>query len=250
MQPLALPRVYRCFHRRLTDKKQSCRVTYRQLIADWENRKIESTIKTKNSRYGRVYTPQLQGYGRHFSTAGSCSASWTLPLGITGTACFKSANQIVLNKALIIIICALHFLEFPLFAALRMHTQFKYDAWTLTPESQQIGVFQQKQVSLERKWEKKWKWQANCPAEGTISFVEGCVWCAENIKHVVQILSQISLSMSIPRASCWHFIFANQKASFKLLGFAPIWTLIGWFNRSAPGGQVQERLRLLWVAEW
>ena len=51
-----------------------------------------------------------------------------------------------LNKGPIIILYALHFPEFPIFAALQMHTLSTYDAWTLTQESQQTGdVNQEKQ---------------------------------------------------------------------------------------------------------
>ena len=78
-------------------------------------------------------------------TAGGRNASWTLPLGVARTVCFESANQLVLNKAPIIIIYALHFLEFLSLIALRINAQSSYDIWTLSPESQQFDVCLQKQ---------------------------------------------------------------------------------------------------------
>ena len=56
----------------------------------------------------------------------------------------------VLNKATIIIIYALHFPKFPFFAALQMRPQSTYDTWTLTPKLQRIGVSTQTAASLEK----------------------------------------------------------------------------------------------------
>ena len=52
----------------------------------------------------------------------------------------------------------MHYTSQSSLSLLRMRVQSSYDAWTLTLESQ-IGVCQQKQASLDRKCEKKWKWQ-------------------------------------------------------------------------------------------
>ena len=93
----------------------------------------------------------------HLHTTGGRNTSWSLPPGVARTLCFEAANQIVLNKAPIFITYVSHFPEFPFFAALRVRAQSGYDAWTLTPESQEIGI---RPVNKERSevTEKKWKW--------------------------------------------------------------------------------------------
>ena len=83
-------------------------------------------------------------------TAGDRNAPWTWPPGVARTVCFKSADQMVLNKAPIIIICALPLWELHFFAVLQICEQssYEYDAWTLISESQRMGMCQQKQKQV------------------------------------------------------------------------------------------------------
>ena len=90
-----------------------------------------------------------------------------------------------------------------------------------------------------------WKWQVKRKTTEFRAFS----WSSfrENASH----LSEIPLSMSLPRVLPFDTSLSRliRKQVLNVLGFAPIWTLIGWFNTSAPGGQIQQTLTLLPVGE-
>ena len=195
----------------------------------------------QNCTLGNHYTPSAVLWP---SQSTHCrhrhNVSWTLPLGIAHTVCFESPNQMVPNKPPIIIIGALHFPELPVFTALWMHAKSSYKAWTLTPESQQIDMCQPKRASSE----KQWKWQV----KQKTTELRACSWFFQGNYSPTFCKSCLKL----PYPYQYHVLPVHtllcrpiRRQVLKVLGFVPIWILIGWFTWSAPGGQVQQMLRLL-----
>ena len=101
-------------------------------------------------------------------------------------------------------------------------------------------------ASLEQKWQKKWKWQVirktMLRSSGpTPDVPSGKIFPGMKFPYIHVNTNMLSVHTLLPRPV--------RRPVLKVLGFAPIWTLIGWFNSSVPGGQIQQTLRLLPVEE-